>query len=61
MNPILRTLYNKALNSFHRVPAERQPALIQLVSDIENAARAGEQARLMGFLPQLSKLLEGVE
>jgi len=61
MNPILKTLYNKALNNFHRVPAERQNALIRLVTEIDTAARSGDQARLMSYLPQLSKLLEGIE
>jgi molecular chaperone DnaK len=61
MNPILRSLYQKAVNNFHRVPADRQGALIQLVTDVENAARSGDQGRLSGYLPQLSKLLEGID
>lgn len=60
MNPIMRALYNKAINGFDRVPADRQGALIQLVTEIENVARSGDQARLMSFFPQLQKLLEGV-
>jgi molecular chaperone DnaK len=61
MNPIMRNLYNKAIRCFDRVPADRQAALVRLVSDIENVARSGDQARLMAFFPQLQKLLEGVD
>jgi molecular chaperone DnaK len=60
LNPIMRPLYQKAINSFARVPADRQGALMQLVMDIETAARAGDQQRVMSFYPQLSHLLEGV-
>ena len=60
MNPIMRSLYNRALTSFGRVPADRQTALLQLVSEIESVARSGDQGRLMSFYPQLEQLLDGV-
>jgi molecular chaperone DnaK len=60
MNPILRMLYSKALNSFMNVPADRQGPLVQLVTEIEAAARAGDRQKLDGYLPQLTKLLDGV-
>ena len=60
MNPIMRSLYQRALGSFARVPADRQGALVQLVTDIEAAARAGDRARLDTAMPQLAGLLEGV-
>jgi molecular chaperone DnaK (HSP70) len=60
MNPILRMLYTKALNSFMQVPADRQGSLVQLVTQIETAARAGDRQKLDGYVPELTKLLEGV-
>jgi molecular chaperone DnaK len=60
MNPILRMLYTKAVNSFMQVPADRQGSLVQLVTQIETAARAGDRQKLDGYLPELTKLLEGV-
>jgi molecular chaperone DnaK len=60
MNPILRHLYTKALNSFMQVPADRQGSLVELVTQIESAARAGDRQKLDGYVPQLTKLLEGV-
>ena len=60
MNPILRNLYNKAINSFDRVPAERQDLVMQLVSDIEMAAQANDQGKLREFSPKLAQALQGV-
>jgi molecular chaperone DnaK (HSP70) len=60
MNPIMRKLFDKALASFDRVPADRQAALYQLVGEIESAANAADQARLTAYFPQLQKLMEGV-
>ena len=61
MNPIMRTMYNKALNSFARVPADRQDALVNIVTAIDLAARSGDPAKVNGYLPQLSALLAGVD
>jgi molecular chaperone DnaK len=60
MNPIMRALYTKAINSFGRVPPDRQNALMQLVMEIEGVAGTGDQAKLMSYFPQLSQLLDGV-
>jgi molecular chaperone DnaK len=60
MNPIMRNLYNRAINSFDRIPPDRQALVMQLVTDIELAARAGDQQKLMTFFPQLSQALQGV-
>jgi len=60
MNPIIRPLYQKAVNSFARVPLERQGALMQLVMEIEAAARAGDQQKLMAYYAPLLQLLDGV-
>ena len=58
VNPILRSLYDKAINSFSRVPADRQTALVELVGAIEAAAKAGDAQKANGYLPQLTKLME---
>ena len=60
MNPIMRILYQKALDNFMRVPEERQGALMQLVSDIESAARAGDRTKVDGYAPKLTELLKDV-
>jgi molecular chaperone DnaK len=61
MNPIMRTQYSKALNSFARVPADRQNELVNIVTAIDAAARAGDAAKVNSYLPQLSTLLAGVD
>ena len=60
MNPIMRNLYQKAINSFDRIPPDRQGAVIQLVTEIENAARAGDQAKVMIYYSQLSQAMQGI-
>jgi molecular chaperone DnaK (HSP70) len=60
MNPIMRMLYQKALASFTNVPVDRQPALMTLVGQIEQAAIAGDAKALAGYYPELNKLMEGV-
>lgn len=60
MNPIMRRLYQKALDSFDKVPAERQEELFRLVGEIESSANAGDQAKLMALYRSLSKLMEGI-
>jgi hypothetical protein len=60
LNPIMRALYQKAVNCFARVPASRQGQLMQLVMEIENAAKGGDQQKVMSYYPQLSQLLDGV-
>ncbi len=60
MNPILRQLYQKAMASFMSVPADKQGALITLVGEIDQAARANDQGRLNTYTAQLAQLLQGV-
>jgi len=60
MNPVMRNLYRKAVNGFGKIPADRQPEVLQLVTEVENAARSGDQARLMSYFPRLQQLLQGV-
>jgi len=60
MNPIIRPLYQKAITSFGRVAPDRQGMLMQLVMEIEAAARTGDQQKLMTYYAPLSQLLEGI-
>jgi molecular chaperone DnaK len=60
MNPIMRALYNKAIQNFAEVPAERQGELVMLVTQIEQAALANDQATLMSYYGPLNALLQGV-
>jgi len=59
MNPIMRALYDQAIHSFGQVPQERQTPLLTMVTEIEQAAMAGDQARLMSYYNPLTQLLEG--
>ena len=60
MNPIMRNLYAKAVNNFHKVPQERQNSLMQLVQDIERAAQMGDRQRVDSFSSKLAQLLDGI-
>lgn len=60
MNPIVRNLYDKAMNSFDSIPADRQMQVMQLIGDIENATKAGDQATVMSFYAPLKQLLDGI-
>jgi molecular chaperone DnaK len=60
LNPILRNLYDKAMNSFDKIPADRQAKVAEMIAEIENTAKSGDQAKLMTFIAPLSKLLEGI-
>lgn len=60
MNPIAQGLITKAVNSFSRIPHDRQMPVMQAVSDLQTALQAGDQMRVMLLAGQLSKLLEGV-
>jgi hypothetical protein len=60
MNPILRAVYQKAISSFARIPADRQNAVVDVVSAIEAAAMSGDAQKVNSYLPQQSRLLEGV-
>ena len=60
MNPVMRSLYQTAISSFAQIPADRQPDVLALVTEIESAARAGDQQKMMSYFPRLSELMEGV-
>jgi molecular chaperone DnaK len=57
VNPILRNLYKKAINDFNKIPAHRQPMVMELVSKIEKAALVDDQQSLNKFTAELSSLL----
>lgn len=61
MNPIMRAAYNKAINSFGSVPADRHADLATLVAQIEQVALSGDTAKLMTLYGPLNQLLEGVD
>ncbi|MGD2088740.1 MAG: Hsp70 family protein [Candidatus Aminicenantes bacterium] len=60
MNPIIRDLYDRAINNFTKIPVDRQEQVMNLVTEIENVAKTGNQAQLLSFIKPLSQLLEGV-
>ena len=60
MNPIMRALYGRAVDHFETIPEDRQQRVMELVTAIDNAARAGNQAILMSLYKPLSQLLEGI-
>ncbi len=60
MNPIMRSLYKKAIDNFAKIPADKQSSTWELVSKIEASARAGDQAQLMSYFQPLSQLLDGI-
>jgi molecular chaperone DnaK len=60
MNPIIRNLYEKAITNFEKIPPENQLQAMQLVSEIEGAAKAGNQVRMMELYSPLSNLLKGI-
>lgn len=61
MNPVFRALYQKAINNFTKIPADRQMTAMQLVMDMENAARSGNQQQLMQLYMQLNEVMKGIE
>ena len=61
MNPIIRDLYNKAINNFAKIPADKQAMVITIVSEIENCARAGDQVKLMSFHGPLTEILKDIQ
>jgi molecular chaperone DnaK (HSP70) len=60
MNPIFRALYDRAINSYANIPGDLQQQVMNMVIEIENAAKIGDQAKLMSFYNPLSQLLKGV-
>lgn len=61
MNPIMRNLYQKALNSYAVLTPDKQQRLMQLSTEIEQAAVSGDQTKLMSvYFPQLNELMQGI-
>ena len=60
MNPIVRTLYQKAISNFNAIPVDRQMDVMMVVSSMEQAAGSGDQKLLFSLYQQLSKLMQGV-
>lgn len=60
MNPIIRTLYQKAIDNFGNIPVDRQMETMQVVGDMEAASKANDQAALMALYGRLQALLEGI-
>jgi molecular chaperone DnaK (HSP70) len=60
MNPIVRNAYQRALNSYALLSADKQRLLAELAPRVEAAALAGDQAKLFQeYLPQLNAILGG--
>lgn len=57
MNPLVHSLVQQALQSFGRLPPERQPVIMQLVGQISQAAQGGDAAAVMTLGMQLHQQL----
>jgi len=60
MNPIVHNLVQQATLGFSRIPSDRQPAVMQLVGQITEAARVGDAMQVMQLGLQLQQLLTGM-
>jgi len=60
MNPIMRSLYDRAIAHYADIPEDRQPQVMEMLTTIENVARTGNQTLLMSFHKPLSQLLESI-
>ena len=61
MNPIMRSLYQKAINNFGKIAADKRTQVMMMVSEIEMAAKSGDQNKLMSYFDPLSQLLDGID
>jgi molecular chaperone DnaK len=61
MNPIVRNLYEKAINNFGSVPKENQYRVMQIIGEMEQAARMGDQGKLMELYAPLSQLVGSIK
>ena len=61
MNPIIRSLYQKAIDNFDKIPAEKQADAIAIVGSMEKAAKADDQATLMSYYTPLKEILSGID
>jgi hypothetical protein len=60
MNPIIRDLYDRTMSKFGSIPADRRMEVMRIVGELEQAAKANDQAKLMRLYDPLEKLLQGV-
>jgi molecular chaperone DnaK len=60
MNPIVYNLHQKAVQNFDQIPPDQQPKVMQLVSEIQQAARANNQKKLMELGLQLQQELSSL-
>lgn len=60
MNPIIKALYDKAVNNFAAIPEENKPEVMRIIGEMQGAAAANDQAKMMALYGPLLQLLEGV-
>ena len=60
MNPVTRALYDQAMSSFAKIPADKRLMAMQMITEIENAAKAGDQNKMMQFYDPLNKLISSL-
>ena len=60
MNPVIRAVYQKAINNFANIPEDKQMEVMQLVMELETAAREGNQMKMMQLYKPLNEALKGV-
>ena len=60
MNPIVRAMYDKAMNNFDNIPEDRQLEVMNLVGEIETASKKGDQMAAMNHYKALKVILDGI-
>jgi molecular chaperone DnaK len=57
MNPIVKSLYDKAINKFGSIPMDKQKLVMQIIGEMQRAAQAGDQAKLFELYGPLNQLV----
>ncbi|RLE00978.1 MAG: hypothetical protein DRJ13_07625 [Bacteroidetes bacterium] len=58
MNPVVRNLYKKAIENFDEIPDKSKIEVMQIVGEMELAARNGDQSRLMELYTPLNQIID---
>ncbi len=60
MNPVIRNMYEKVINNFGKIPDGDRLQVMQLLGEIEQAAQANDQAKLIGYYGALEQISQKV-
>jgi len=60
MNPIVYNIHQEAVQNFDQIPPDQQPRVMKLVNEIQQAARANNQEKLMELGLQLQQELSNL-